>query len=432
MVVVAGFLGIGLVEVDYRMETDLGGDLPRMFAGSAEGAQGMLQAIATSMITVAGVIFSITILILSEVSNQYSPRILRNFVRDRKNQVVLGAFLAIFVYCLVVLRSIHDIDEEKFVPQIAVLGGIGLSLVGIGVMIFFIHHIAYSIQASTILQRATKETLDEINSLYPEMFGVGPDDHPAPGAVEIAHRGPWHTVKSTKSGYLEMTGSEALMGFAEDHDTVVRLEYLIGDFVVEGTPLASVLGPEPPSDGEARRLRRAISIISYRTIEQDASFGIRQLVDVAMKALSPSLNDTTTAIMCVDHLTAILARLVERKMESPYRMKHGKLRLIARRPGFGDLLNECVEQIRQNAGGNIAMLHRLIQAMETVAPLTADRARREEIRLQLTLMRKTIEATVLFPPDQTRLLLACDRATAILADGRCGRDLHRSADEKSS
>lgn len=167
LVVAAGFLAIGLVEVDHRLETDLEEELPRVFAVSAEGAQGMLQAIATSMITVAGVIFSITILILSEVSNQYSPRILRNFVRDRKNQVVLGVFLAIFVYCLVVLRSIYDVGEEKFIPQIAVLGGIGLSLAGIGVLIFFIHHIAYSIQASTILQRATAETLAEINILYP-------------------------------------------------------------------------------------------------------------------------------------------------------------------------------------------------------------------------------------------------------------------------
>lgn len=417
LVVAAGFLAIGLVEVDHRLETDLEEELPRVFAVSAEGAQGMLQAIATSMITVAGVIFSITILILSEVSNQYSPRILRNFVRDRKNQVVLGVFLAIFVYCLVVLRSIYDVGEEKFIPQIAVLGGIGLSLAGIGVLIFFIHHIAYSIQASTILQRATAETLAEINILYPQTVGIGPAETPAAPPDDILDQNLWHVVKATQSGYLEMTGGEALSAFAEDYDTVVRLEYLIGDFVVEETPLASVYGKDPPSEGAARRLRRAISIISYRTIEQDASFGIRQLVDVALKALSPSLNDTTTAIMCVDHLTTILGRLIQRKMESPYRIKDGQLRVIAGRPGFGDLLTECVEQIRQNASGNVAVLHRLIHALVTVIPLTRDRSRHEEIRRQLSLIRKTIQVTVSFAQDRGGLLLACDRAEAALLEG---------------
>lgn len=409
LVLAAGLLGILLVEIDYRLDVDPKEEAPRIFAISAEGAQGLLQAIATSMITVAGVIFSITILILNEASNQYSPRILRNFVRDRRNQVVLGVFLAVFVYCIVVLRAIHDTDEETFVPPISVLAGIFLALVGIGFVIFFIHHIAYSIQASTILQRIVNETLDEINELYPDELGAGMDESSFRLPTELEEGPDWRPLNAGKSGYLEVTRGRALLKFAEDHDTVLRLEYKIGEFVVEGTPLVSVYGKEAPSGEAAEELLQSISISAYRTIEQDASFGIRQLVDVSLKALSPSMNDTTTAIMCIDHLTVILTRLVQRKIESPFRLKNKRLRLIVNRPDFDDLLNDCTEQIRQNAGGNVATLNHLIHMLATAVPLTTDRSRLRAIEGQLDLLRQTVELTIVFPADRERLLIECDR-----------------------
>lgn len=408
LVLGAGALGVALVEVDYSLDADLERKLPRIFAISAGGAQGMLQAIATSMITVAGVTFSITILILSEASNQYSPRILRNFVRDRSNQIVLGVFLAIFVYCIVVLRAIHDIEEETFVPPIAILGGVLLALVGIGVLIFFIHHIAYSIQASTILQRAAKETLEEVDNLYPEALGAGGEERPYQLPFEVRDDKQWHPVRARQSGYLEVTSAEALLNFAEEQKTVLRLEYQIGEFVVEDTPLVSVYGKHPPSDARSRELLGGISITPYRTIEQDVSFGIRQLVDVALKALSPSINDTTTAIMCIDHLTTVLTRLVQRKMASPYRLKGNHLRVIVRRPSFEDLLNESVEQIRQTATGNVTALNRLVHALNTIVPMTQDPVRLKAIKHQREMVRQTILATVSFQPDRARLLLACD------------------------
>lgn len=410
LVVVSIFFGVAIVEIDYRFETNLKENYPRFFATGAEGAQGILQAIATSMITVAGVTFSVTILILNEASNQYSPRILRNFVRDRSNQFVLGAFLAIFVYCLVVLRTIHDTDDGQFVPALAVMGGVGLAMVGIGVLIFFIHHIAYSIQASSVLQRAGEETLQEVERLYPEEIGVGMDGEPDELPEGLRDEDCWHAVNATKSGYLEFTAPDAVLRFAEKNDTVVRIEYGVGAFVVEGIPLAYVFGEEPPPDEEVQKLRASLSISAHRTVEQDAAFGIRQLVDIALKALSPSTNDTTTAMMCLDYLTPVLARLVQRKMGSPHRLKDRRLRVIVRRPTFEDLLGDCLEQIRQQSAGNVWVLHKLVRMIKTVAPLTSNPARLRAMRQQLEMVKEAAASSVQSATDRKLLFVSCAQA----------------------
>ena len=204
-------LALGLIQLDLIFADTLRGKTwqPWLNTG-AEGARGMLTAIASSMITVAGVAFSITIVTLSLASSQYTPRILRNFMRDQANQVVLGAFVAIFAYCIVVLRTIRGGAEANgggFVPLLAVAFAVLLALLSIGCLVFFIHHVAASIQASSILQDITRETRDAIEHLFPEKFDGAEEN--LPGEKTLRDRD-WRPVGAEETGYLQHVNPDGL------------------------------------------------------------------------------------------------------------------------------------------------------------------------------------------------------------------------------
>jgi uncharacterized membrane protein len=404
----------GLIEIEAHIDgIDLQEQWPRLFGAGAAGSRGMLTAIASSMITVAGVAFSITIVALALASSQYTSRILSNFMRDRASQAVLGAFVGIFVYCLVVLRSIRGGDEGAFVPSIAVLFAVVLALVGIGCLIFFIHHIASSIQAEKIIQSAANETFDAIDRMFPAEMGeatgadVSSGPEPPPG-LQV-----WQSIPARRSGYIRNVESDDLLGFASAQNTVVRMERGVGDFVVEGAPLVSVAGNKQPDDETAAQLYALYTIGHQRTMAQDASFGIRQIVDVALKALSPGINDTTTAVTCVDYLTAVLARLATRQFESPHRMDQGELRVIARGPTFPGMLGEAFDQIRQNAAGNVTVLLSLLQALEVIAMRTQDAHRRQALLRQADLIAEVANRTVPVPRDRDGIEAALERLAQI-------------------
>lgn len=387
-------LAVGLVEVDSNISRDRLTDWPRLFGAGAEGSRGLLSAIAGSMITVAGVTFSITVVALALASGQYTSRILRNFMRDRANQVVLGVFVGVFAYCLVVLRTIRGGDEGRFVPSVAVLAALLLAFAAIGFLIFFIHHIAASIQATSIIEAVARETLDAVDRLFPAEVGGSAAAEPAGEALEAGRTAPtWMTIPARKTGYVRGIDAETLFDIARNQDTVVRMETGIGEFVIEGSPLASMAGRQP-DEGCIRRVNAAYAVERDRTVQQDAAYGIRQLVDVALKALSPGINDTTTAINCVDYLGAILARLAARPVETPGRSDGHQLRLITRGPTFAGLLAEALDQIRQNAEGNVAVLTRLHQILEIVATRTTDAHRRQALRQQADLVAATAERSV--------------------------------------
>lgn len=387
----AVLLAVAIIELDTFLERERLSHWPRLFGAGAEGSRGMLEAIASSMITVAGVVFSITIVALSLTSNQYSPRVLRNFMRDRTNQTVLGVFLGIFAYCLVVLRTIRGGDEGVFIPSLAVLGGIVLAFVGIGYLIFFIHHIATSIQASRILAAVHAETEHAIDHLFPK--GLGVEDVEEAAAIELAEKA-WTPLMAKRTGYIQSVDDDVLFDLAKQEGVVLRMERGIGEFVIENTPLAS-LAARPKDDKEASaQLDRCYAIDRQRTVEQDAAFGFRQIVDVALKALSPGVNDTTTAVMCVNYLAALLVRLGNRRIESPYRYENEQLRVIARRMNFAQYLDEAFDQIRQNASGNVAVLERLLHAISAIATTAKHRARRQALERHVNAIADVIERTI--------------------------------------
>jgi uncharacterized membrane protein len=387
-------LAAGLIAVDANIDLNIVGRWPQLFGAGAEGARGLLTAVASSMITVAGVVFSITIVALSQTSSQYTSRVLRNFMRDRNNQVVLGVFLGIFAYCLVVLRVIRSGDEGAFVPSLAVLGGLILAFVGIGYLIFFIHYISMSIQSSSIIANAAQETIATVDRLFPQRLGDDvEEDEDGDFATSLPTQA-WVAVPARNTGYLQSIDGGELLAWASEHGTIVRMERGIGEFVVEGTPLVSLANPGGADEATTDALNALYVISPHRTVEQDASFGIRQLVDIALKALSPGINDTTTAVMCVDYLGAILVRLASRPIATAHRLDRGELRVIALRPCFDSLLTEAFDQIRQNAAGSVAVLTRLLHTLEIIAGQTANVRRRQSLRQQADLIATLAERTI--------------------------------------
>ncbi|UYV13029.1 MAG: DUF2254 domain-containing protein [Phycisphaera sp.] len=410
-------LAQGMIELDHVLPMGkLESALPRVFAVGPSGARSVLATVAGSMISVAGVAFSITIVALTLASSQYTSRILRNFMRDRANQAVLGAFVGIFVYCLWVLRTISEGSGEaySFVPATAVLMGVVLAIVGIACLIFFIHHIAQAIQAEHIILAATNETLDTVDRLFPERLGKDADAGEETAAMARVSDGAmaWRAIASNKTGYLQSVDEDGLLRFACERGIVVRMECAIGRFVVEGSALASLaVPPAPASVADTRQpeghtveaLRGLFAIGGQRTTVQDSAYGIRQIVDVALKALSPGVNDTTTAVSCVEHLTSIMARVAVRRIPSAYRLEEGQVRVIALRPSFAELLGNAFDQIRQNSAGNVATLQALVDGLIVLADRAAKPEYRQSITDQLDLIAALAERTIEQDADRARI-----------------------------
>jgi uncharacterized membrane protein len=403
IVVVSIAFAATLIEVDSAGIDRWLARWPRLFGAGAEGARGMMSTIAGSMMTVVGVTFSMILVVLALASNQYTSRILRNFMRSRVTQVVLGIFTGAFTYSLIVLRTIRSGDEGAFVPSLAVFFGFLLALGGVGALMFFIHHIASSIQASSIIASVAQETIAAIDRLFPEPLGQGPDEDDDEQPLRPLAQRKWQAVPAGESGYIQSVNSAAILRLARDRKTIVRMEHGIGEFVVQNTTLASLALDDPPDQETIAALEATFSISHHRTVEQDAAFGIRQIVDVALKALSPGINDTTTAVMCVDYLTAILARIAPRRIPSSRRYEEGELRVIAKGPSFESLLAESFDQIRSNAKGDVAVLSRMLDALHTLGSVTASLHRRRVLREQVQRIADLAERTVESAHDRARI-----------------------------
>lgn len=363
-------LAVGLVAFDIYVDADLGERWPRLFGAGAEAARGTLSAIASSMITVAGVVFSVTIVSLSLAASTYSPRVLRTFMHDRPTQLTFGVLVGIYAYCLVVLGTIRSADEGNgFVPEIAVLGALLFALAGVLVLVYFIHHVAVVIQAPTILERISYETGMAVDHLFPDELGQGEDDHEEPPLP--CDQGPWRAVPASKTGYIVHLDKEGLLDFARRRATVVRMELGVGEFAIATQPLASLACDTSDPERDARELNALFTMGRERTIDQDAAFGVRQIVSVAERALSPGVNDPSTAMMCIDRLNAVFVRMGQRRIPSRLRTADGELRVIAKGPTFESLTALAFESLTHHAAGEPEVLAALERAARSVARATS-------------------------------------------------------------
>lgn len=370
-----------------------------IYAGGPDGAREVLSTIAGSMITVAGVVFSITIVALTLASSQFGPRVLTNFMRDRGNKVVLGIFIATFVYSLLVLRTIRSGDEagSAVVPHISVTIALVLALASLSVLIYFIHHVATAIQAPNLIAAIAED-------LHMGIVGLVPADAepPANEAQPISTVLPSEferdaaPVRVARTGYIDVVDAQGLVELAEEHGLLVRLENRPGHFIVKGSALAHV-SPASALDADlARQIAGACVIGPRRTSIQDVEFPINQLVEVAVRALSPGINDPFTAITCIDQLGAGLCDLAPRPFPPTcWFGRDGTPRLVIARPiTFPGVVASAFDQIRQNAAHHAAVHIRLLESIGRIVERASGRSRLEPLLAQADLILERSEADV--------------------------------------
>ena len=390
------FSAIGLsfvmVAIDRREELASYRVFGLLFTGGPEGARSILSTIAGSMITVAGVAFSITIVALTLASSQFGPRLLRNFMLDRGNQVVLGTFIATFIYCLLVLRSVHTIGEQVFVPSISVTFVIVLALANVGILIYFIHHVSTSIQADRAIATVYRELEGHMQRLFPEELGHELEKSENNRVRSEPEEDGYHQtnhVAASQNGYLQAIDSSGLFEIAMENDFLIYLQNRPGEFIVAGSTLAVVKCTEQLDESLAEQIVDLFIVGAQRTPEQDAEFAIHQLVEVAIRALSPGINDPFTAMACIDRLGSALCFLSNRSFPSPYRYDdEGKLRVIARPVTFAGILNTAFDQIRQYGRSSVAVTIRLLEVLKMIAGHVRHPEQREAILRQANMIER--------------------------------------------
>ena len=339
--------------------------LPFVYRTGVEGARALLSTVAGSMITVTGVVFSVMVVAFTLASSQFTPRLLRGFMRDVGNQVVLGIFIGTFSYCLCILRIVGGPDDT-FVPRISVSCAFLLTGVSIGALVYFIHHAASLIQAQAIIATIGRELESALQPLYPRDIGQSGPSNDAQLPDDFADRAT--EITATRNDYVEAIDGNGLMALAETNDLVIELEHRPGDFAVFGELVARAYPRDKVTEAITETIRGAFVFGPQRTQTQDPEFVLNELVEIAVRALSAAINDPMTAVLCVDRLAAALATVAAHPRPSAYRYgEGGALRIVAKHYGFRGLVEAAFNPIRQYGRNSVAVTIRLLEAIRRIA-----------------------------------------------------------------
>ncbi len=398
MAVVAVALSFVLIEVDTLRDVTQTDNPSALFTFGPEGARATLSVIASSMITVASLIFSITMLSLQLASSQFGPRTLGNFMRDRSNQIVLGTFIATFLYCLFVLRSVRGTEGasfSSFVPHLAVAFGVLMAAASVAVLLYFIHHIATSIRVETLLEKLAVEGCAAVDHVFPERLGHGQADdaagQPLPDDFDTDSR----LIAADSDGYVQSIGGDVLMRIAAKNDLVLRIAARPGAFVTQGACVIAAYPKVRVSDKIDEDLRGAVVIGRDRTPYQDLEFAIRRIVELAQRSLSPGINDPTTALYCIDRLGQVLGRLAERDIPSPMRLdQSGKLRVLTEVFDLGEVTCRAFAAIARYGMTDADVVTRLAETLATLEGSFPRAARAAVAELREQVLRESGGPTV--------------------------------------
>ncbi|MEO5822718.1 MAG: DUF2254 domain-containing protein [Vicinamibacteraceae bacterium] len=421
----AVLLSIAMIQLDQSATQSLLNRLSWVYTGGPEGARAVLSTIAASMITVAGVTFSITIVALTLASQQFGPRLLRNFLRDVGNQVVLGTFVATFLYCLLVLRTVRGSDDAEFVPHLSVTAGVILAMLSLGVLIFFIHHVATSIQASRIIATVADDLEGAIDRLFPEGVGEGAANgdrlQAATGATGATSTLPGaRRVLAKTTGYVQAIDAEGLMSIAREHDLVVQVHAKPGSFVRKGVALLTVTPPPGRRYPDDTSILDVFIIGSDRTGTQDVTFFIDQLVELAVRALSPGINDPGTARLCVDRLEHALCHLGGRHIPSAERYDdEGRVRVLACPVTFPEAVESAFREIARHGRTSVAVTCRLLEAVGNVGSCVARDTDRRALLREATMVATGVRDVSHSDTDR-ELMAQCHRAAVDLLQAQPG------------
>ena len=395
LVVIAGALAFITTTLGSTVPQQAWQPLQWIYSGGPQGARTILSTIASSMITVAGVVFSITIVALTLASSQFGPRLLLNFMRDTANQVVLGTFLATFIYCLLVMQTVRQIGDKAFVPHLSMAFALILAVVNVGVLIFFIHHVSNSIRAENVIAGVSDDLNQAIERLIRKRSS---EAKPAPEGQAPPENFEQQAclMNATESGYVLAIDVDTLVHRAIENDLILQINTRPGDFVVEGSCLLGAWPAERLTDEMQDTLTNPFILGGERNAEQDIEFSIHQLVEVALRALSPGINDPHTAMNCIDWLGASLCRLADRYDPSPCRYDdEGHLRVIETPVTFAGLTDAAFNQVRQYGRTSVAVTLHLLETIATVARHTRQPGMRQALHRH-ALMCKEIADTEAF------------------------------------
>ena len=391
-----------------------------VISGTADAARQILTAIAAAVITVVGVVFSIILVTLTLASTQFGPRMLRNFIRDRGTQLTLGTFVATFVYAVLVLVSIGPGPHGAFVPHIGVTVTLALLVAALGVLIYFIHHTAISIQLPQVIASIAGDLSEAIREQGSSRRAAVPEAGQSAAELTALMDSGGGVLRAPVSGYLQVIRHELLVSFAAEERAVIALNHRPGHFLVQGHPYAVVWPPEA-AGRVSEALGRAHVTGPYRTLTQDISFGVDQLVEIAIRALSPAVNDTFTALTCIDWLGDSLCKITARWCPGRvHRDGQGFIRLLTADPTYERLVQRAHEKIRQASTGMPAVMIRQLDALIKIMAETSGSAQRRVLLEQADMIQRAAERSVPEAADRDdvrrryeEVLAAADQMSAV-------------------
>lgn len=386
VVVCLGIFGaIGLIEIDRSGLVSTNSLIHNwLYNGGGTGARTLLGSIAASTIGVAGTVFSITIAALSLTAGQMGPRLLRNFTQDRGNQMTLGIFLGTFSYSLMVLRSVREQHEGVFVPHLSLTVGVILAIVCVGMLVYFVGHMSRRISVDTVIDLVSEEV------------SLSFEKHTIKGEQEASNLSKdfWTGAKKIidiRKGYLRHLDYEHLASWGAKNNTSIQLLVRPGEYVFPGTPIALI---QPMVAGAYEAIVKATELSSDRTSNVDLEFSIRQLVEVAVRALSPGINDPYTAINVLNRLGGALCEIKERELPDGLFRNNGKITLIVPTTNYDGLTDSMFHMIRQSAAANPAVLIRMTEVLIAVAESEPRKDRRETLSRHASLVYEDSNRTI--------------------------------------
>ncbi len=367
IILVFAALGIGLVQLDEHLDLE---GVNWIFKGDDSAARTVLSVIAGSLITVAGLTFSITMVVLQLASSQFSPRVLRSFFADRVVQVTIGTYVGTFTYSILVLRAVGSFGESGFVPRLSVTGASLLGIAAVLLLIVFLNHVAQMVQVSHVTANIARATLERTESVYPEGYGETVEHEPAGALLEAWRSDEPARLLPEGPGYVQRVDIEALAEKLGPRAERIATLVCPGDFVSIEMPIAEIWPPEAAEQCRSELLG-AVVIASERDLDQDVDFGLRQLADTALKAMSPGINDPATAVTCIGYLRSILARLADRAPLPVVRtMPDHDLTIVVRRRIFDEHL-ETLLQVSRYVEGDAWVIGELLEALLALSATAA-------------------------------------------------------------
>ena len=385
MMALAILLWWGTSTLDYVLSIRDKKNIAWLYISDADSMRTLLLTIAVAIIGVVGVVFTIIMVPLSIAATQFGPRLLRNFLRDTGTQVTLGTFNATFIFCMAVLLQLSN-SGKNHLPQIAVNMALLLGLISFGVLIYFINHVAVSIQAPVLVAKVSKELQAAIRyELHdkPDTFLVDTQPNQVPD-LPAAHS----IIPAVTSGYLQVRDDEELLRLAVKHNLVIQIATNPGDFIVENSTLIFTW-PETDTANLLKPVNAAFIIGVQRTLVQDITFGINELAEVAIRALSPAINDPFTAMTCLDWIGSALCSVCKKTFgETEMYDDKGNLRIIRSSITFADLANAAFNQIREYGNTSTAVTMRLLNTIQVVANCTVTDEQRNVLLHHATLVER--------------------------------------------